>query len=238
MSVQQLTEEYDMMFKVLLLGDSGDGKSSILLRYTKNQFTADMRSTIGVEFGIKYLTLDNLQLKVQIWDTAGMERYRSITSAYYKGAKGVIVVYDICRKVSFDNIDKWIDDFKSKADEDAVILIIGNKSDLQDKREVNTEEVKLKAEKNKMAFMETSAKNNENVSKAFLQLFKEIIKIYKEKNSDTINDIEESKKKNSGKVYNKSKGGSITGLSGGYTIQIDVTEDNSENNEFAEKKCC
>ena len=86
--------------------------------------------------------------------------------------------------------------------------------------------------------METSAKNNENVSKAFLQLFKEIIKIYKEKNSDTINDIEESKKKNSGKVYNKSKGGSITGLSGGYTIQIDVTEDNSENNEFAEKKCC
>ena len=238
MSVQQLTEEYDMMFKVLLLGDSGVGKSSILLRYTKNQFTADMRSTIGVEFGIKYLTLDNLQLKVQIWDTAGMERYRSITSAYYKGAKGVIVVYDICRKVSFDNIDKWIDDFKSKADEDAVILIIGNKSDLQDKREVNTEEVKLKAEKNKMAFMETSAKNNENVSKAFLQLFKEIIKIYKEKNSDTINDIEESKKKNSGKVYNKSKGGSITGLSGGYTIQIDVTEDNSENNEFAEKKCC
>ncbi len=238
MSVQQLTEEYDMMFKVLLLGDSGVGKSSILLRYTKNQFTADMRSTIGVEFGIKYLTLDNLQLKVQIWDTAGMERYRSITSAYYKGAKGVIVVYDICRKVSFDNIDKWIDDFKSKADEDAVILIIGNKSDLQDKREVNTEEVKLKAEKNKMAFMETSAKNNENVSKAFLQLFNEIIKIYKEKNSDTINDIEESKKKNSGKVYNKSKGGSITGLSGGYTIQIDVTEDNSENNEFVEKKCC
>ena len=238
MSVQQLTEEYDMMFKVLLLGDSGVGKSSILLRYTKNQFTADMRSTIGVEFGIKYLTLDNLQLKVQIWDTAGMERYRSITSAYYKGAKGVIVVYDICRKVSFDNIDKWIDDFKSKADEDAVILIIGNKSDLQDKREVNTEEVKLKAEKNKMAFMETSAKNNENVSKAFLQLFKEIIKMYKEKNSDTINDIEESKKKNSGKVYNKSKGGSITGLSGGYTIQIDVTEDNSEKNEFAEKKCC
>ena len=238
MCVQQLTEEYDMMFKVLLLGDSGVGKSSILLRYTKNQFTADMRSTIGVEFGIKYLTLDNLQLKVQIWDTAGMERYRSITSAYYKGAKGVIVVYDICRKVSFDNIDKWIDDFKSKADEDAVILIIGNKSDLQDKREVNTEEVKLKAEKNKMAFMETSAKNNENVSKAFLQLFNEIIKIYKEKNSDTINDIEESKKKNTGKVHNKSKGGSITGLSGGYTIQIDVTEDNSENNEFAEKKCC
>ena len=239
MSKQILTEEYDMMFKILLLGDSGVGKSSLLLRYTKNQFMTDMRSTIGVEFGIKYLTLDNLQLKVQIWDTAGMERYRSLTSAYYKGAKGVIIVYDICRKKSFEDIDKWIEDFKSKADEDAVILIIGNKSDLKDQREVNTEEVKSKAEKNKMAFMETSAKNNDNVHKAFIQLFQEIVKIYKEKNSDMINDMEEYKKKNSGRGYNKSKSGSITGLSGGYTIQMDVTEDNGiENNEFGGKKCC
>ena len=121
-----LTEEYDMMFKILLLGDSGVGKSSLLLRYTKDQFMTDMRSTIGVEFGLKYVKIDNLQLKVQIWDTAGMERYKALTSAYYKGAKGVIVVYDICRKKTFENIDKWIDDFKSKADEDAVILLIGN----------------------------------------------------------------------------------------------------------------
>lgn len=93
-----LSEEYDMMFKILLLGDSGVGKSSLLLRYTKDQFMTDMRSTIGVEFGLKYVKIDNLQLKVQIWDTAGMERYKALTSAYYKGAKGVIVVYDICRK--------------------------------------------------------------------------------------------------------------------------------------------
>ena len=138
--MDKLTEEYDMMFKILLLGDSGVGKSSLLLRYTKNQFTTDMRSTIGVEFGVKFIKVDNLQLKIQIWDTAGMERYRSLTSAYYKGAKGVIIVYDICRKKSFENIDKWIDDFKSKADEDAVILLIGNKSDLKDKREVATYE--------------------------------------------------------------------------------------------------
>ena len=237
--MDKLTEEYDIMFKILLLGDSGVGKSSLLLRYTKNQFSADIRSTIGVEFGVKFLKIDNLQLKVQIWDTAGMERYRSLTSAYYKGAKGVIIVYDICRKKSFYNIDKWIDDFKSKADEDSVILVIGNKSDLEEKREVDTEEAKLKAEKNKMAFLETSAKNNDNVHKAFLTLFKEIIKIYKEKNSETFNDINEYKKKNNSSGNGKSKEGSIKGLSGGYTIQIDVTEDNSiGDNEFKGKKCC
>ncbi len=167
-----------------------------------------------------------------------MERYRSLTSAYYKGAKGVIIVYDICRKKSFEDIDKWIDDFKSKADEDAVILIIGNKSDLKDKREVATDEGTSKSQKNKLAFMETSAKNNENVHKAFLTLFQEIIKIYKEKNSEMINDIEESKKKGYGGFF-KSKSGSIKGLSGGYTIQMDVMEDNSlENNEFEDRKCC
>jgi Ras-related protein Rab-11A len=236
--MDKLTEEYDMAFKILLLGDSGVGKSSLLLRYTKNQFMTDMRSTIGVEFGVKFIKVDNLQLKVQIWDTAGMERYRSLTSAYYKGAKGVIIVYDICRKKSFENIDKWIDDFKSKADEDAVILLIGNKSDLKDKREVNTDEAASKSEKNKLAFLETSAKNNDNVHKAFLTLFNEIIKIYKEKNSDMISDIEESKKKGYG-GYIKSKSGSIKGLSGGYTIQMDVMEDNIlENDEFEEKKCC
>ena len=236
----KISEEYDMMFKVLLLGDSGVGKSSLLLRYTKNQFSTDMRATIGVEFGLKYLTIDNFQLKVQIWDTAGMERYRAMTSAYYKGAKGVIVVYDICRKITFDSIDKWIDDFRSKADQDAVILIIGNKSDSADKREVNSEEGKAKAEKNNTAFMETSAKNNENVEKAFLELFKEILKIYKEKNSDTIKDIEENKKKNNGK-NNKLRSGSITGVAGGYNIEMDITHDdenNIEKEEFAKKGCC
>jgi small GTP-binding protein len=234
----KLSEEYDMMFKVLLLGDSGVGKSSLLLRYTKNQFSTDMRATIGVEFGIKYLELDNFQIKVQIWDTAGMERYRAMTSAYYKGAKGVIVVYDICRKITFDNLDKWIDDFRSKADQDAVILIVGNKSDSKDKREVNSEEGKTKAEKNNTAFMETSAKSSENVQKAFFELCKEILKNYKEKNSDMINDIEENKKKNNGK-FNKNRSKSITGVAGGYNIEIDITHDeNIENEEFEKKSCC
>ena len=236
-----LSEEYDMMFKILLLGDSGVGKSSLLLRYTKNEFMPDMRATIGVEFGLKFLKIDNLQLKIQIWDTAGMERYRSLTSAYYKGAKGVIVVYDICRKKSFESIDRWIDDFKSKANEDAVILLIGNKSDLNEQREVGIEEAASIAQKKNLAFMETSAKDNNNVEKAFLTLFEKIMKKYKEKNSDIINDIEENKKKSSGGNHGRSKGSSIKGMSGGYTIQIDVTdnEDNFiEDNEIGKKKCC
>ena len=229
----QLTEEYDLMFKILLLGDSGVGKSSLLLRYTKHEFNVDMRSTIGVEFALKYLKIDNFQLKVQIWDTAGMERYRSITSAYYKGAKGVIIVYDICREKSFENVDKWIEDFKSKADEDAVILLIGNKNDLDDKREVNKEEAELKAQKNKFAFMETSAKDNNNVDKAFETLFKEIVKNYKDKNGG---DIGEIKVKDENKEYTNI----IKGLSGGYQIQIEYKEDKNilDSNELGERKCC
>ena len=233
-----LAEEYDLMFKILLLGDSGVGKSSLLLRYTKNEFISDMRSTIGVEFALKYITIDNYQLKIQIWDTAGMERYRSITNAYYKGAKGVIVLYDICRKKSFENVDKWIDDFKSKADDDAVIILIGNKSDLDDKREVSKEEGESKAQMNKFAFMETSAKDNNNVQKAFETLFSEIVKIYKNKNNIDLNDNkegDEGMKKNM-----KENGNTITGIAGGYTIQMDIKEDDNilDNGDLGKKKCC
>jgi len=233
-----LAEEYDLMFKILLLGDSGVGKSSLLLRYTKNEFISDMRSTIGVEFALKYITIDNYQLKIQIWDTAGMERYRSITNAYYKGAKGVIVLYDICRKKSFENVDKWIDDFKSKADDDAVIILIGNKSDLDDKREVSKEEGESKAQMNKFAFMETSAKDNNNVQKAFETLFGEIVKIYKNKN---IIDLNDNKEGDEGMKKNmKENGNTITGLAGGYTIQMDIKEDDNilDNGDLGKKKCC
>ena len=233
-----LAEEYDLMFKILLLGDSGVGKSSLLLRYTKNEFISDMRSTIGVEFALKYITIDNYQLKIQIWDTAGMERYRSITNAYYKGAKGVIVLYDICRKKSFENVDKWIDDFKSKADDDAVIILIGNKSDLDDKREVSKEEGESKAQMNKFAFMETSAKDNNNVQKAFETLFSEIVKIYKNKN---IIDLNDNKERDEGAKKNmKENGNTITGLAGGYTIQMEVKEDENilDNGDLGKKKCC
>ena len=235
-----LTEKYDLMFKILILGDSGVGKSSLFLRYTKNEFNADMRSTIGVEFGLKFLKIEDFQLKIQIWDTAGMERYRSITNAYYKGAKGVIIVYDICRKKSFENVDNWIEDFKSKADEDAVILLIGNKCDLIESREVTMEESERKAQKNQYGFMETSAKDNNNVDKAFETLFDEIVKIYKDKNGGN---LDKNKGTDEDRLFNPNQehnGNTITGLAGGYTIQMDFIEDTNvlDNNEFRGRRCC
>ena len=101
-------KEYDLLFKLILIGDSYVGKSNILLKYLKNQFNENSKTTIGVEFGTKNIIINNKRIKIQIWDTAGQERYRSITSAYYKGAKGALIVYDITRKNTFDNIDKWI----------------------------------------------------------------------------------------------------------------------------------
>ena len=169
-------EDYDMIFKILIIGDSGVGKSNLLLRYVKNEFMSDMRSTVGVEFGSRRLTIDNTRVKAQIWDTAGQERYRSITSAYYKGAKGVLIVYDITRRETFTNLDKWLDDFKMKCDNDAAIVIIGNKSDLNSTREVDKQEAALKAQMNHIAFFETSAKENDNVNIAFMSLMQQVVK--------------------------------------------------------------
>ena len=165
---------YDFLFKMILIGDSGVGKSNILLKYLKNEFQQNTKATVGVEFGTKTVEIDNKKIKVQIWDTAGQERYRSITSAYYKGAKGAFIVYDITRKGSFENIDKWIEDLKSNGDKNVSIMLIGNKSDLADKREVQTDEGIKKSEESKVAFLETSALNGENVAKAFEQIIEQI----------------------------------------------------------------
>ena len=168
-------KEYDLLFKLILIGDSCVGKSNILLKYLKNQFNENSKTTIGVEFGTKNIIINNKRIKIQIWDTAGQERYRSITSAYYKGAKGALIVYDITRKNTFDNIDKWITDLKLNGDKDICIIILGNKSDLIDKREINKNDGIKKAEMYKTAFLETSALNGDNISKAFDELIEQIV---------------------------------------------------------------
>ena len=165
-------EEYSLIFKMILIGDSGVGKTNILSRYVNNTFLETTKSTVGVELGTKVEEINNKKIKVQIWDTAGQERYKSITKTYYKGAKGAFIVYDITKKDSFKNIDKWIQDLKEFGDADAVILLVGNKCDLEDKREVSTEEVKKKAEVYKMAYCETSALNAQNIDCAFQTLIK------------------------------------------------------------------
>ena len=170
-------ENYDLIFKLVLIGDSGVGKTNILSRYIKNEFSIATKSTVGVEFGSKIIKKEDKTIKLQIWDTAGQERYKSITSAYYKGAKGAFVVYDITRKETFSNIDKWITDLKTNGNEDVFILLIGNKCDLEDRREVFSDEVKKKAEQYKIAFCETSALDGKNVEYAFEMVVEEVSKI-------------------------------------------------------------
>ena len=167
-------EPYDFLFKLILIGDSSVGKSNILLKYLKGEFNPNSKATVGVEFGTKNVSINNKKIKIQIWDTAGQERYRSITSAYYKGAKGAFIVYDITRKGTFDNIEKWITDLKTNGDQNIAIVIIGNKSDLDDKREITKEEGLKKSEEFKTAFMETSALNGDNIDKAFEEIIQQI----------------------------------------------------------------
>ena len=168
-------KEYDLLFKLILIGDSYVGKSNILLKYLKNQFNENSKTTVGLEFGTKNIIINNKRIKIQIWDTAGQERYRSITSAYYKGAKGALIVYDITRKNTFDNIDKWITDLKLNGDKNICIIILGNKYDLIDKREINKNDGIKKVEMYKTAFLETSALNGDNISKAFDELIEQIV---------------------------------------------------------------
>lgn len=126
----------------MLIGDSGVGKSNLLSRFTRNEFNLDSKSTIGVEFATRSIQVDTKTIKAQIWDTAGQERYRAITSAYYRGAVGALLVYDITKHQTKDNVTRWLKELRDHADENIVIMMVGNKSDLKHLRAVPTEEAK------------------------------------------------------------------------------------------------
>ena len=167
-------DNYEMMFKVVLVGDSFVGKTNIMSKYLKNEFHDDSKATVGVEFGSKQFNIDGHTIKAQIWDTAGQERYKAITSAYYKGAKGAFVVYDITRKGSFESVEKWVNDLKAAADKSLTIILVGNKCDLEDQRQVTKEQGEEKANHLELAFMETSAFSGENLAKAFELMIKQV----------------------------------------------------------------
>ena len=171
-------EEYEMMAKVILIGDSSVGKTNIMSKYLKNQFNENSKATVGVEFGSKLFKIDNHTIKAQIWDTAGQEKYKAITGAYYKGSKGAFVVYDITRKETFESVDKWINDLKSSGDPKLIIIIIGNKCDLEEKREILKEQGEEKAKSFGCAFLETSALSGDNIDKGFEMMISEIFKKY------------------------------------------------------------
>lgn len=157
------------LFKYIIIGDSGVGKSCLLLQFTDKRFEASHDLTIGVEFGARMITIDEKLVKLQVWDTAGQESFRSITRSYYRGAAGALLVYDVTRRETFDHLQSWLEDCSENSNMNLTILLIGNKSDLADKRAVSEEEGKQFAEKNGLMFIETSAKTAQNVEEAFLK---------------------------------------------------------------------
>eukprot|EP01104_Vermistella_antarctica_P007148 TRINITY_DN178_c0_g1_i2.p1 TRINITY_DN178_c0_g1~~TRINITY_DN178_c0_g1_i2.p1 ORF type:complete len:218 (+),score=43.40 TRINITY_DN178_c0_g1_i2:206-859(+) len=165
---------YDYLIKLLLIGDSGVGKSCLLLRFSDDSFTPSFITTIGIDFKIRTIKLDGKLIKLQIWDTAGQERFRTITTAYYRGAMGILLVYDVTDEKSFSNIRNWIRNIEQHATESVNKMLLGNKCDMVDRRVVDTERGKELADSYGIKFLETSAKNSINVEEAFFTLAKDI----------------------------------------------------------------
>uniref|UniRef100_A0A3P9KWA5 Ras-related protein Rab-25 n=1 Tax=Oryzias latipes TaxID=8090 RepID=A0A3P9KWA5_ORYLA len=160
-------ERVFVCFAVVLIGESGVGKSNLLSRFTKNEFSHDSRTTIGVEFSTRTVQLNSFTIKAQIWDTAGLERYRAITSAYYRGAVGALLVYDITKHLTYESVERWLKELLDHADQHMVVMLVGNKTDLESERSVPSEEAKDFADKNGLMFLETSALESTNVEAAF-----------------------------------------------------------------------
>ncbi|EGR27802.1 Ras family protein, putative [Ichthyophthirius multifiliis] len=168
--------EYDYLFKFVIIGNSNVGKSSILMRFSDDQFNESYLTTIGVDFRFKTLNIDQKLIKLQIWDTAGQERFRTITNAYYKGADVIVLVYDISNNESFQDIEKfWLKEVENYAEKDVELILLGNKCDLDAQRTIDTIQVQEYAEKKGMEFYETSAKTNESIEKAFVNIGKKLI---------------------------------------------------------------
>ena len=185
-SIGEMTFNY--LLKYVIVGDASVGKSNLLLRYTHGQFREEYQLTIGVEFGSNNLILDDNIFRIQVWDTAGQETFRSITRAYYKNSACALIVYDIARRESFDSISTWIEDCKNSSPKSVFMVLVGNKCDLEQNREVTEEEGGELAETNGMLFFETSAKTGKNVEEVFFESAKHIAKKIKEGFYDLEND--------------------------------------------------
>lgn len=220
MAEKHTEDDYDFLFKIVLIGDSGVGKSNLLTRFTKNQFNLESKTTIGVEFATKTIIVDNRIIKAQIWDTAGQERYRALTSAYYRGAVGALLVYDITKYQSFTNVEKWLSELKDNAEPHIAVMLIGNKSDLKQLRAVEQKEAIAFAEKHGIAFIETSALDSSNVEQCFHKIITEIYQTLSKK-STAGNDSGSSRK-----------------LGDGDVIKIDKTKGDKEGEKKKQSTCC
>ena len=169
-----MANNYSYLLKYIIIGDSSVGKTNLLMKFTHNKFTDEYRATIGVEFDAKNLKIDEKIFRIQLWDTAGQENFRSITRAYYKNCVCALIIYDITKKQTFENIQYWLDDVRNESPKSALIILIGNKIDLGSERKVSYEEGSEFAKKNGIIFMETSARTGEGVDEMFIKSVKEI----------------------------------------------------------------
>eukprot|EP00922_Rhytidocystis_sp_ex-Travisia-forbesii_P037954 GHVS01056511.1.p1 GENE.GHVS01056511.1~~GHVS01056511.1.p1 ORF type:complete len:218 (+),score=36.52 GHVS01056511.1:50-703(+) len=179
------TRDYDHLFKLVLIGDSGVGKSCLLLRFADDAFTESYITTIGVDFRFRTINVDDKPVRLQIWDTAGQERFRTITSAYYRGADGIVLVYDTTDKTSFEHIGDWLNEVNRYASENTCKILVGNKCDLTAEKQVQTEEAQKKAGELGVGFIEASAKDATNVEQAFTMMARELIELKESSGSFT-----------------------------------------------------
>ncbi|KAG6497995.1 ras-related protein RABA1f-like [Zingiber officinale] len=170
-------DEYDYLFKVVLIGDSGVGKTNLLSRFARNEFSLESKSTVGVEFATRTVHVDDKLVKAQIWDTAGQERYRAITSAYYRGSAGALVVYDVSRRDTFENVEKWMQELRNHTDSNIIVVLVGNKADLRHIRAVSVEEAAALAKRQNAFFVETSALESTNVDAAFAEVLTQVYRV-------------------------------------------------------------
>ena len=187
-------QPHDIKIKLLMIGDSGVGKSCLVLRFSNNEFTSSFITTIGIDFKIKTCEIAGKRVKLQLWDTAGQERFRTITNAYYRGAHGVLLVYDVTDEHSFMNIRSWMNNIHEHANESISKFIVGNKCDMINDRAVTQERGKALANEYNVPFYETSAKNDINVEKVFIDIAKEIIKNKFKDDEEEINNYRKKRK--------------------------------------------
>ncbi|XP_073027326.1 ras-related protein RABA5a-like isoform X2 [Primulina eburnea] len=205
----------DYLFKIVLLGDSAVGKSNLLSRFARDEFYPNSKSTIGVEFQTQKMVINGKEVKAQIWDTAGQERFRAVTSAYYRGAVGALLVYDISRRQTFESVGRWLNELQ-------ITILVGNKSDLKEGREVKMAEGKSLAESQGLFFIETSALDSSNVVAAFQTVVKEIYDILSRKAIQS----QELKHKETGRIPD------------GQTVVLEADDSDKMDGQSEKRWCC
>ncbi|CAL8247253.1 unnamed protein product [Lota lota] len=185
-----MAKKYDFLFKLLLIGDSGVGKTCLIIRFAEDNFNSTYISTIGIDFKVKTIEIDGKKVKLQVWDTAGQERFKTITTAYYRGAMGIILVYDITDDKSFENIQNWMKSIRENASAGVSQMLLGNKCDIEARRKVTKETGEKLAKDHGIRFFETSAKSSINVDEAYSLLSNMVLnKVFKKRKKKNKNSL-------------------------------------------------